>query len=365
MCSIAANTILGNTAEDLKEDLNLELEERKALYGYGLEGQNLPLGGNVDDLAGCSPGAKVWDAHKAANVCVREIYIKHDGNEKHVERMMDCAEWLEFYWAYKREAGDVVSRRLRLGMANFCHVRGCPICAWRRSLKMKALALKRLPDILAEYPTFRFLFLTLTVKNCSVENLRSTLSDMSSAWARFRKRDQFQIVRGWFRTTEFTRGQDGVSVHPHYHVVLHVPAHYFSDGYVSQKTWTQIWQECMRVEYNPIIHVKAVPKGEEAQMVKEVMKYCVKEADILKLIDNTSDDWYVRVFEQLRGIKFNTSSGTLKNIASEMKKKKKPTGEENIDEDLITEGEANELVDMSSSLRFDWHQPTRKYKRSK
>lgn len=46
------------------------------------------------------------------------------------------------------------------------------ICTWRKSLRWKAKAYSSLPKFLEEHPGYRFLFLTLTVKNCEVNELR-------------------------------------------------------------------------------------------------------------------------------------------------------------------------------------------------
>ena len=321
---------------------------------------------DMDDLAGYSPRDKPWNVHKGYNDVVRDMYMKYDGDEKHADRMRDCAEWLEFAWAYRFENGaDAPERRLRLQVANFCHVRGCPVCAWRRSLKMKALAMQRLPAIMEEYPSYRFLFLTLTVKNCDVQDLSQTIKHMSKSWERMRHRKEFNIVKGWFRTTEFTRGQDGLMrVHPHYHLILHVPSNYFTTNYVRHETWRQIWRECAELDYDPLVNVKAVKKGDEEKSVKETMKYVVKEADIAAMLDEP-DGWYVRVFEQLRQVKLYTSSGTLKNLASEIKNRNEKPGDGD-EEDLLHIGDgADEVIDVSRPVTFDWHTSVKQYRRRK
>ena len=60
-----------------------------------------------------------------------------------------------------------------------------------------------------QYPTHRFVFLTLTVKNCEIGELRSTLQHMNKSWHRLVKRKEFMAgVEGWIRTTEITRPKD-------------------------------------------------------------------------------------------------------------------------------------------------------------
>ncbi|WP_162860973.1 protein rep, partial [Escherichia coli] len=58
--------------------------------------------------------------------------------------------------------------RLRLRDARVCRGRHCPICHWRRSMMWQARCYQSLPKIVAEYPAARWLFLRLTVRNCSI-----------------------------------------------------------------------------------------------------------------------------------------------------------------------------------------------------
>ncbi|MBE3060577.1 protein rep, partial [Klebsiella pneumoniae] len=74
----------------------------------------------------------------------------------------------------------------------------------------------------ADYPDSRWMFLTLTVRNCVIEELGETLSRMNTAFQRLKDRKELRPVQGWIRTTEVTRGSDG-SAHPHFHTLMMVP----------------------------------------------------------------------------------------------------------------------------------------------
>ena len=322
----------------------------------------------LNTLVGSSPSDAPWDTHRASTDHVVDLYVKHDGNQAHADKMRECSEWLLFYRAYRmsESAEEKKQWRYKLAAANFCKVRGCPVCMWRRSLKMKGIAVyERLPAIMDMYPTHRFVFLTLTVRNCAVGELRDTLHQMNEAWRRFRVLTCFKnVVQGWFRSVEFTRGSDGVSVHPHFHILLHVRSSYFSKkgGYMSQAQISNMWKECLRVEYIPVVNIKAVRKGAEIGSIKEVMKYTVKESDIQSMIDDGSD-WYVRVYEQLAGAKLITSSGSLKFLAT--RPEKKFDGEQNEKEDLVDIGknpdETEEIVDLSTPYEYYWNAATAHY----
>ncbi|TSF73088.1 replication protein, partial [Salmonella enterica subsp. enterica serovar Hadar] len=72
-----------------------------------------------------------------------------------------------------------------------------------------------LPRIVADYPDARWMFLTLTVRNCAIGELGAMLNRMNAAFQRMKVRKEFLPVQGWIRTTEVTRGSDG-SAHPHF-----------------------------------------------------------------------------------------------------------------------------------------------------
>ena len=388
MCSIAEKLYGGNTSGSVDYELalaeleSLAEEEVERLMALGdaednstcdvympSENEYSHAEGDVNTLVGCSPSDAPWDVHRASTDHVVDLYVKHDGNQAHADKMRVCSEWLVFYRAYSTAQNDEEKKRWRykLAMASFCRVRGCPVCMWRRSLRMKGIAIyERLPEILQAYPTHRFLFLTLTVRNCAVSQLKITLHDMNEAWRRFRVLTGFKnAVQGWFRSVEFTRGTDGVSVHPHFHILLHVSADYFSGHgkYMSQKQITQMWKECLRVDYTPVVNVKAVKRGCEVNSIKEVMKYTVKESDIQSMIEDGTE-WYVRVYEQLAGAKLVTSSGTLRFLATRPKEEQFE-GEQDNKDDLIDIGrspdETEEIADASTPYEYYWSADTAHY----
>lgn len=184
----------------------------------------------------------------------------------------------------------------------------------------RARFFQALPKIAEDYPTARWVFLTLTVKNCPLTDLRDTLKVMGEAWNRFSRRRGFPAL-GWVRSVEVTRSGDG-SAHPHYHCLLMVPASYFGKGYLKQADWTQLWQEALRVDYTPIVNVKAVkarfkPKSgdvqsEVAAAICETLKYSVKEADLV-----ADAEWLSELTKQLHKTRAIALGGVLKEFLSE------------------------------------------------
>ncbi|WP_419836534.1 protein rep, partial [Xenorhabdus bovienii] len=161
-------------------------------------------------LTDYSPNDKPWDAHKGQSDDVGGIYLQAVEYEAYAARMRDCGGLLRFGWSTLTDTGET---RLRLREAHFCRVRHCPVCQWRRSLMWQARFYQSLPRIVADYPDSRWMFLTLTVRNCAIENLGETLTLMNSAFKRMEKRKELNPVQGWIRSTEVTRGKDG-SAHP-------------------------------------------------------------------------------------------------------------------------------------------------------
>lgn len=288
--------------------------------------QNHPPEGVDLRLSDLSKRDSLWDTQRAKTSVVGEIYAMNSEFTRYGERMNDCSGFLGFGLG---EAG------LKLKQASFCRVRYCPVCQWRRSLLWKANMYIAYEDIREKYPTHRWLFLTLTVKNCEVTDLRSTLQHMNASWKRLINRKQFMnVVDGWIRTTEVTRGKDGTA-HPHFHVMLLVKPSYFSHGYVKQADWVRLWADVLRVDYAPMVNIKVVKaKKKDEYTEEEAVKYAIMET--LKYSVKPSDmmddyDWFYEVTKQTHKLRFVASGGALKNA---LKSEKEIT-----EDDLIVAGD--------------------------
>ena len=100
----------------------------------------------------------------------------------------------------------------------FCRVRHCPVCQWRRSLLWRAVMFQQLPNIQERFPTHRWVFLTLTVKNPPVTELRDTLKHMNDSWKRLIETKRFKsgvagFANNWSNQGEWWR-HDGTSAFP-------------------------------------------------------------------------------------------------------------------------------------------------------
>jgi len=122
-----------------------------------------------------------------------------------------------------------------------CNARLCPWCEWRRSKAWRARLFKGIARFEESHLNYRAVFLTLTVKNCRLTELKETIKSMNKAWDRMKK-CSFWPSEYWLRRTEVTvekhldtsEQPSEPFVHPHFHVMLLVKPSYFSHGYVKK-----------------------------------------------------------------------------------------------------------------------------------
>lgn len=304
-----------------------------------------------ETLAERSPGDRPWDVHRAANDRIAAMYHTAEEFERYGSRMNDCSGRLDF--AMRADDDGVIG--LRLSAAHFCRVRFCPVCQWRRSLMWKARFYKSLPDLVAAVPGGRWLFLTLTVQNCAVGDLRARLGELSKAWGRLVKMTVFKDVEGWVRTVEVTRGRDG-SAHPHYHVLLLVKSTYFKPGhYITQAQWGDAWKAAARLPYDPIIDVRAVrSKGATGSTsavsgaIAETLKYAVKPSDM-----EADAEWFFELTRQLHRLRFVAAGGVLKDVFKD----------EETEADLLVQDENPDGSHDLGQLTFNWAPSKQHYRR--
>ena len=196
-------------------------------------------------------------------------------------RVSDCGSFLQF--VLTAEGG-------KLHQANFCRDRLCPMCNWRRSMKIFGQVSQVMDSIESEY---EFLFLTLTVRNCAPELFPDTVDILFKGWRYLYNKcpDFKRAVLGTFRTFETTINPKTGEYHPHLHTILAVRKSYFKKGYISQKRWTALWREACCLDYDPIVDIRKIsPERSEADeegvvslagAVAEVAKYAVKDTDFL------------------------------------------------------------------------------------
>ena len=209
-----------------------------------------------------------------------------------------------------------------LRAAGCCNRRVCPFCEWRRSRAWRRRFFNGLPEFHSDFPTHKPIFLTLTVKNCRLEDLRDTISQMNRSWKRLTMLALFPS-KFWFRRTEVTLHRSGVEiesggymVHPHMHILLMVPASYFSRDYIRKTEWQKAWMMSARLDYAPVVDVrraKAPSSSGGATIAQsrtaalEASKYATKATDLINMGSALGE--YHR---QVKGLRLSASSTSLK-----------------------------------------------------
>ena len=314
-----------------------------------------------------------WDEQRLYSLQVADILETGSPSDiKRAQRIRECATMLEMGFVADNEGNAV----LKLKKAYFCRVPRCPVCQWRRAKKWSARFFEALPRIFMENKNIRFIFLTLTVENCPISELRSTVKWMSSSWDKMSRRKKFPAL-GFVRSLEVTKEKNlydksGKKLiraarpdycHPHFHVLMAVESSYFNGrNYLSKDDYAELWQQSLKVGYKPVCDVRIVkPKpvldeagnsvsdGEKAEFegmkaaLVEVVKYTVKPSDMVQ-----SADWLLGLVHQLHKIHAVSLGGIFKEYLK-------------IDDDgnLITreESEGNQ-----GGYLFDWRSEFRRYR---
>lgn len=267
-------------------------------------------------------------------------------NSRKAERLRECGGFLSFVI---KEDGTK-----KLKHMDSCRVRLCPLCAWRRSLKVHAHTTQILDAMEGDYA---YVFLTLTVKNCTGEELSDTIDLMMAAWQRLTQRKAVRkAVKGWYRGLEVTHNVNHLSpsydtFHPHFHTLLAVNKSYFTGrDYLSKDAWTDLWRQSLKADYEPVLDVRRV-KGNNSKAVAEAAKYTVKDADYI-----IPDDWDLTV-ETVRILDAALDGRRLVAYGGAMKEwHKKLNLDDEVDGDLVNVGE--EETDAAETTReeaYFWH----------
>ncbi|MER3123647.1 protein rep [Bacillus altitudinis] len=286
---------------------------------------------------------------------------------KKAEKISNCAECL----AFKREKE---TGRLKLYQAYFCKVRLCPMCAWRRSLKIAYHNKLIVEEANRQYKP-AWIFLTLTVKNVEGDQLKQTITDMMQG---FRKLFQYKKVKtgtlGFFRALEITKNHKENTYHPHFHVLIPVKRNYFGKSYIKQTEWTSFWKKAMKLDYTPIVHVQRVKgkKGidaeaiekevreaiEEQKAILEISKYPVKDTDVIRGNEVTEEnlDTVYYLDDALSARRLIGYGGILKEIHKELNLTDAEDG------DLVRiDEEDDDIANETFEVMARWHVGIKNY----
>lgn len=200
--------------------------------------------------------------------------------QRRAELVSQCGTFLEY---------QVSEQGSRLHRANFCRDRLCPLCTWRRSLKIYA-QISQVMDVLQERG-YVFLFLTLTIRNRPGADLPDAVQTLYSGWRQMYHENRVfrRTICGTFRSLEVTRNEQTGEYHPHLHCILAVrPSYFDGKNYLTKSAWRAMWRDCAGLDYEPQVDIQRIrPRAGAdgsvslAGAAAEVAKYATKSADYL------------------------------------------------------------------------------------
>ena len=371
-------------------------------------------------LTDLSPSDVGFDSHKFVSEEVSRLYALDTddgftgfvvGNkfimfDDYAHKINGCGRWLKYL-----ETSD----GLKLVDARFCKVPNCPMCQWRRSLKWRAKFLELLPSIQENFSSHKWLFLTLTIRNCNLDNLKVTIKYLNESFNRLSKNVRFPII-GLVKSVEITRiwdcydnftdeylGRHGAKwiysyeiknntsirvdstneVHPHLHIVGLVKSSYFkTPNYIKQSEWTEMWKKALRVNYKPILNIKVVKSKKGNSILPspiefdndnsidngmisglcETLKYTVKEQDLIGKYcddDQANSIWLKKITQQLYKSRRVEYRGVLKEIGKQLQIAYE-------DDDLIKiNDEKEDISQIDLEFTFTWKKVLARYILSK
>ena len=196
--------------------------------------------------------------------------------------------------------------------ANFCKQRLCPVCNYRRSTMLWHKVSNVISDIQNEK-----LLITLTVKNCTGDNLKATIDGILESFHRLTSRRMWKRnIVGFIRGLEITYNSQEDTFHPHIHILAIASENYFKEDYIDVHTLRQWWTESARLDYYVQVDIRKIKTTDKA--VAEVVKYAVKMADILQ---QDADEKRLRATQTLAscivGRRLISTGGLIKKLAKQ------------------------------------------------
>lgn len=246
--------------------------------------------GEILEDTSASGRKRPWSKHKMSNTELTKLFeIARSIDEtvlsdSRMNSLRHCADTVLFMQ-------DAAGNR-KLKSANFCRVRVCPMCNWRRSMKLFS-QVSAITDAILAAKKARFIFVTLTVRNVQGHELTDMINKMNQAFKYLTSKGQTfapakelkKNLLGYMKAEEITYNSAADTFHPHIHAIFEVrPSYFDSDGYLTKKAWIALWRAALGVDYDPSIDVRNI-KGGTAKAVAEVAKYPVKMDTVLKIKD--------------------------------------------------------------------------------
>jgi plasmid rolling circle replication initiator protein Rep len=320
-----------------------------------------PRLGEEDDHPG---GERDWLRRQAklSSIAVAEAFGKCRGPyAKLAARMAECCSRIEVDCF---RIGDDEDIQRRVSRCNACHIRLCPLCERSRARKRHKLLCQIAQAWFARRPRDQAVLLTLTTKSISGDSLLDGIDQFMVALRRFTRVRRFKdVIAAWYRTLEITRNAETGLWHVHGHLLLIVSPRYFkrqSGLYITQPEWVALWRKATRLDYDPILDVRALAgvgggllKEIGRKSLHEVTKYCTKPSDLVQF-DEDGNPYPVdpeilkTLYDALRGRQLVGMSAGLRKLSKQI-------GLRDDDRDVNTQAEIPDDAVYLGREFYRWH----------
>lgn len=284
---------------------------------------------------------------------------KRIGLEKRAKTCGSCADTIEYNVFDDGTA--------RLNKVFFCKDMLCPLCTWRKELKLFN-QVSKIVDVLQNHK-YRFLFVTLTMKNCAAtaEALKAILDLYNESYTRLTRLNRIKkILKGAYRAIEVTYNEKTNEFHPHMHLIWVVPADYFQgDDYLKQNELCEMWKQSLGVDYTPICDIRVVC-GKKVKKngkiiahdlksaVAEACKYAIKSTDYLNHSDQVNDRIVSALVEALSHRRLVSFYGVFAEVRRQLNLDKD-------DDDLVHVSDQESDANVIYTMFFRWNNKLSEY----
>jgi len=263
-----------------------------------------------------------------------QVSFKFPKDHKERAKLLECSQSIHTTILEHQQSKDI-----KKNLSFFtCKSKFCPVCNKIKSNKWASALYKRTKE-LQEKESQRFLFLTLTVKNCKIEELHKTINNMNKAWNSFKKYNLMDTRKrgikrfnGFVKILEITF-PNGNEAHPHFHILLSANESYFNKDnkyYLTTKRISELWGKSLGVDYQPIVDIRIIKpkKTKQGEITKEAIpsvlaemtKYPMKDTDYRKLTQKTMSILYSELYRKrliATGGNLKISINQIENIGKE------------------------------------------------
>lgn len=212
---------------------------------------------------------------------------------------------------YVRLIGDAELEHMQVDAANYCGMRMCPVCEWRKAMRTAACVGAISSAMQAQGRIM--LMVTLTVPNVQANELREMINCVNRAYNALMHLKRYQVWRDNVRKLEVTYNSRSDTYHPHLHVVVYVKPGYFCSqgGYISHDQLLDDWRH---VTGNPAITQVDLRRCKDldgrGKAILEVSKYAAKASDYM----GHGEDVFSVYARALRGVRLMGYGGLCREL---------------------------------------------------